>query len=64
MKPGGKSAAAVNRVVDVLMGEDAEWERHVQNRRVVTIGVLRAAAVGLLQTRRKDVERYEIQSVY
>ena len=38
--------------------------RHVQNRRVLTIGVLRTAVVGLLQTRRKVVERYEIQSDY
>ena len=41
----------------------AIWVR-VQNRRVLTIGVLRTAVVGLLQTRRKDVEKYEIQSDY
>ena len=64
MKVVGKSAEAVNRVVGILMGVDAEQEGHVQNRRVLTIGVLRAAQVGMLQTRRKVVEGYEIQSVY
>ena len=64
MKVVGKSASAVNRVVGILMGVDAGWERHVQNRRVLTIGVLGAAWVGMLRTRRKVVERYEIQSVY
>ena len=57
--------AADNCVVEILMGVDAESERRVQNRRVLTIGVLLGAAeVGVLQTRRKVVERYEIQSVY
>ena len=44
--PGGFDAvtvAAVNRVVEILMGVDAESERRVQNRRVLTIGVLGAA---------------------
>ena len=35
----GKSAAAVNRVGDVLLGTDAELERRVQNRPTLTICV-------------------------